>query len=525
MRMLRLSHVIIVSLVLAGSVSASLPILPSSTAPSASMSRKPSVNAALYYFRAFLLTPSTEHRHLHNNLPQTYPLNRRGLRYLHAAEGALHLLHSAAKMPYCDWGYDFRHDPPNMPVPELSKAQLLVQIALLDARYQWSKHNYSAAARDVRDSFILAHRVGRGGTSLGPLVEWNIDFEIENVVAEKLYLLPPQAMANLQRVLSQAAPPTSWAWEWAKESAFNLIRWVARSGHMALLWRAENYGRKSTAPLPADFRQQVQAAIPLIDRFERRRLAAFRQPYPKTLAAIRKADAWIEQQAVREPKNSVLATCADSARMDQYLYQSQCLATARFAMLRGALAYVCGGQSAFDTIRDPFGPGRLRLLARRAQILVSSHLVPAAIGINGANYSQFWRLIIPLCAGGVGRAVEGHLTWAADSRPPSGESYDLYAQLTPQLRIPYPRHWFFLPSAQRKAWRSRWFKSRDGHRYLGDEGILLELHPFGPNGRFFKPAVAPGEYTLFYYALIDHRLTPYASAVANVTVAPATSDV
>ena len=219
MRMLRPWNGVIVSLLLAGGASAAPPPPTPGAAPATIVSRKPAADAALYYYRAFLVAPSTKGRQLHNDSPQTYPLNGNGLRYLHAAKGALKLQRFGARMPYCNWGCHLRHSWP-MAMPELFKAQLLVKIALLDVRYQWSQRNYGAAARDIQDSFILAHRIGRGGAPIGPLVESNIDFEIENVVAENLYSLPPQALANLRRVLDQAAPPTAGAWELAKKRGF-----------------------------------------------------------------------------------------------------------------------------------------------------------------------------------------------------------------------------------------------------------------------------------------------------------------
>ena len=474
----------------------------------------PAANAALYYYQAFELMPSIKGRGMHNPRPNTYPLNKIGLRYLHAARKSLKLLHRAGEMPYCDWGHDLARGGWTPVLPELSKSQMLVRIALLAARFEWSRKHWNKAAQIIRDVFILSHRVGREGTIIGVLVEYDIDQTVVKTVTENLFSLPPPALNGLRKILDQAAPPTPLAWAMVGQNHYWSIwlRRIVRKNRLRSLWRSI-YLPKKPPSMPADFRRQVLASLPVITQWWHETLAAFEQPYPKAMVAIKQL---YRQTKAQWRKNPLLSTEHRSLTMSRELYRLQCMAFARFAMLRAAVAYLHGGVAAFNKIRDPFGRGSLSLTRQRYQILVRTHLNLAAIGYNTPFTTRFERLTVPLRAGGAGRSIKGRIEWTAGSKPPAGAHYDFNAGLSPQLSsIPYPDNWFTLSRQQKRVWWKHYWKTPAAwsHREL-NAGGWIEVDPFGPNGDFFVPAVPPGKYILNCFVL-------NTSASAAVTVPPA----
>ncbi len=485
--------------------------------------RNPAANAALYYYQAFELMPSIKGRGIHDPYPNNYPLNKIALRYLHAARNSLKLLHRAGEMPYCDWGHDLARQGWNTPLPELGKGQMLGEIALLDARFQWSAKHWNKAAQVIRDVLILAHRLGREGTLIGVLVEYNINYMIVKVVSEKLFSLPPPALEYLQKVLDQAAPPTPLAWAMVREDHYWPIwlRRLVRKNRLQSLWRAIHKSwvpHKPKVPppipaMPADFRRQVLAAIPVIVRWHHEALAASEQPYPKAIVAIKQLS---RQTKTPWRKNPLLSLEQRSIIYNLQTYKLQCTAFARFAMLRAAVAYLHGGVAAFNKIRDPFGHGPLHLTRQRYQILLRTHLNLVAMGYKSPSLKYSERLTVPLRAGGAGRSIKGRIKWTAGSKPPAGTHYDILAGLQHQeSSIPYPGNWFTFSRQQKNVWWKHYWKTPAGwSRRERNVGGFIAVYPMGPSGVFFVPAVPPGKYIFNCYG-------PNASAQAAVTVPPA----
>ena len=489
----------------------------------------PAANAALYYYQAFELMPSIKGRGMHNPFPNTYPLNKIGLRYLHAARKSLKLLHRAGEMPYCDWGHDFARGGWTTVLPELSKSQMLVRIALLAARFEWSRKHWNKAAQIIRDVLILSHRVGREGTIIGVLVEYDIDWTVVNTVTENLFSLPPPALNGLRKVLDQAAPPTPLAWAMVRQNHYCLIwlRRLVRKNRLRSLWRSI-YLPKKPPSMPADFRRQVLASLPVITQWWHETLAAFEQPYPKAMVAIKQLYRQTKAQWRKNPqwhKNPLLSTEHRNLTMSHLLYRLQCIAFARFAMLRATVAYLHGGLAAFNKIRDPFGRGPLSLTRQRYQILLRTHL---KMGYKHLNTIRFERMTVPLRAGGAGRSIKGRIKWTAGSKPPAGTHYDFNAGLSPQLSpVPYPDNWFTLSRQQKKVWRKHyWSKTPAGwSRRELNVGGWLAVYPFGPNGVFFVPAVPPGKYILNCSVLNSLASAAVTVPPAAVGVKPAPLDI
>ncbi len=481
-------------------------------------------NAALYYYQAFELMPSRKFmRHGHLVVTSESPLHKTEIQYLKSAEWSLRLLHRGSEMPYCNWGQDITRWGLLSPLPELAKANSLKEIALLDVRFQWSEKHWNRGAQALGDVLNLAQRVGRNKTVIGALVEYSIEASAIKIVAENLFSLPPAALEAVQKVLNRTPPPTTMAWALESESRGNLawLRSHEQKKPLGSLWLAVRSmndklprpaGSKwSTAPsMPADFRHQVQADIAIIAQQYRATIAAFRQPYPQAVDAIKRV---CQQSDTQRRGSQTLSVFLWG--MSPRMYVMECRTVAQLAELRAAIAYLRGGKAAFDVVHDPFGTGPLILRASPDRLVLRTHLNLQAID-DSPFTARYESLTVPLKP----TAVEGRIIWTAGSKPPAGTDYDLEAELyLQQPAIPYPANWFTLKRSRRTKWMKQWYQTASWRYYQQHESVNVTI---GPQGAFFVPDVPPGKYRFSCSAVQwtdnwSHQTT-LASASATLTV-------
>ena len=499
-------------------------------APRPAAPQNPAANAALYYYQAFELMPSRKFmRHGVLLITSESPLHKTEIQYLKSAKWLLRLLHRGSEMPYCNWGQDITRWGLLAPLPELAKANRLKEIALLDVRFQWSEKHWNRAAQVFGDVFILAHHVGREKTVIGALVEYSIEAAAVNIIAENLFSMPPAALEAVRKVLDRTPPPTTMAWAQEAQSQIELawLRNRVRENRLGSLWlavrsinetlpRQVNGKMPSAPPMPANFRHQVQVAIPIIAQQCRATIMAFRQPYPQAINAIKQVDRQTEKlrSQWRASKNPVLSALSERVPASRG-YVLECRTVAQLAMLRAAIAYLRGGRAAFDMVHDPFGTGPLILKASPDRLVLRTHLNLKVLD-DSALTGHYESLTVPLKP----TAVEGRIIWTAGSKPPAGTDYDLETELyLQQPVIPYPANWFTLKRSRRTKWMKQWYQTASWRYYQQHAFVNVTV---GPQGAFFVPDVPPGKYRFSCSAIQwtdnwSHQTT-LASASATLTV-------
>ena len=377
-------------------------------------SLNPSDNAALYYFRAFDVRDGIDAINKSAQLADhvwDLPLDKTTQQNLRACRPVLQLLHLGSQMPYCNWG----HRVPvsewgSVALPELSSSRSIAGVALLDVRLLWSQQHFEKAAQRVQDVFILAHRIGKDGTLMGALVGSSIYSGAIQMIASHIATLPKAALSAMQAALIQTPTPNFLVHAMLVNYRHRLdhlhqMTLAGQSRRLQSFWRVvwiweinNKAGKPPTAknppvpPMPVDFRRQLQAAIPEMERCKERIAAIRRQVVPQLLDTLKK----IRDQdgEFRRSRNVVLRfeSISHSASILGLNYRS----IIHMSALRAAIAYRLGGRPAFNKIKDPFGPGPFTLKWQPDQLLICSHFGDAVLKDIPPKFKSGSELIIPL---------------------------------------------------------------------------------------------------------------------------------
>jgi hypothetical protein len=375
----------------------------------------PGPNAALLYFRAFLLTPPI------NYIPKkylaTYPLGTpmdKIIRQLgQSAQASLRLLHRAAELANCRWGIGGDRYGPTVLLPELAKASQLTNWVILEARIAIAEHHFHRAIRDYTDGIMLARAIGRDKTIIGTLVEYSLRERLNWMLADNLTQLPPPALDHLAAALSRLPAPTpisygiiaenqgkiAWlkrlirtgrTYQFLKDSVG--VSYFLRPGKLYYpAWTALKSILKSKSTSKVYWKKEAYKSICALEHYNKRLRRILALPYPQSISALKKlqplhppltkqliATGGYVQEIPQPPHHFPLDDVANlllpSPSNTNGGYAVQCRAIAQTAMLRAAVAYLRGGRKAFDAVKDPFGKGPFMLKKTGKKLVIQSAL-------------------------------------------------------------------------------------------------------------------------------------------------------
>lgn len=312
-------------------------------------------NAALQYWQAFSQLPTVEKEHeaLFDNPTAAALQEPSSVKLLDGARQSLIYLDRGSAMPQCDWGLDYG-DGVGLLLPHLAKSRDLARLAALDARRAFERDDYKTARNRLQGILMIGRHVSRDPVLINLLV----GFALEGMAID-------------------AASPYMPYWKLPHAEAVNLFEKLPRRGtyqesialekkHMALwiiaklededqrssltwkeLWKSLFNGTSQEAPQVESAQaaaQMVRDLLPVYD--ELNRFAAlpreqFVAQYP-TFKQRAKADSALA---------GLLLPSLDTVRDKSDRHE------ARLAMLLAAAAYVEGGQSKLNSIKDPYGSG------------------------------------------------------------------------------------------------------------------------------------------------------------------------
>lgn len=376
----------------------------------------PDENAALYYYQAFAANSGGADIETRSAYEPTYamcnlPINKQIMEDLQASRQAFVLLHFAGKMPYCNWGHAaaYRRWGTAAPTPEQSGSRALLDVAVLEVRMEWRKRHWKKAAQIINDMLILAHRIGHEKEIVGPLVSWSMDNIIFGAIAAHIGALPDPGLRPLQTVLGKMPlfKNPAAALRANSRMAHSFMRRVIAGGNQAMIqqiwretWKSQFYKHPTlqtkilpAPPMPVGFPAELRAAIPVLARRDRAIAAACGEPYPQVINSLKA----LNQRAAGWQMRGSFILRESTQSKPAWIWIIHAQTVVGRANCRAAIAYRLGGRSAFDKIRDPFGPGPLILEKQANQLVIRSHLDIAAL-VTAKESRQITSMAVPLAS-------------------------------------------------------------------------------------------------------------------------------
>ena len=373
-----------------------------------------SENAALYYYQAFAANSGAADIETRSAYEPTYaiwnlPINKQIIRDLQASQQAFVLLHFAGKMPYCQWGdaaADRRWGTAT-PTTAEQRSRELMDVAVLEVRLEWRKRHWNKASQIINDMLILAHRIGQEKEIVGPLVSWSMDNIIFEAIAAHIGALPDAGLRPLQMVLGKMPrfENPAAALRGSSQMAHSFMRQALREKNQTMIhqiwqqtWKAQFYKDPAwqtkvppAAPMPVGFPAELRAAIPVLERRDRSIAVACGEPYPQVINSLKA----LNQRAVKWQTRGSFMLREYAQSKPGWIWIIHAQAVVGRANCRAAIAYRLGGRSAFDKIRDPFGPGPLILEKQANQLVIRSRLDIAAL-VTAKESRQITSMRVPL---------------------------------------------------------------------------------------------------------------------------------
>jgi hypothetical protein len=234
-------------------------------------------NAALLYWKAFVLMPQSKEDESYLDAWDTTPLGARVDELLKSADYPLKALHDGAAVAKCDWGLNYEEGPALM-MPHLVRARQLGRLALLRVRQRFARGD----ARGAIDDAAAVLKLGRDAGDpilIAILVQYNIQNSATDAVAHALPKLDPAALTYLANQLAHAPADDAMRQVWATETQY-MVNWVAERV-MAVQAASDDEWRRKVVALPI-FAGSAEGGTPL-----RAEDLPARQEMPKVLDAIR----------------------------------------------------------------------------------------------------------------------------------------------------------------------------------------------------------------------------------------------
>ena len=147
--------------------------------------------------------------------------------------------------------------------------------------------------------------------------------------------------------------------------------------------------------MPTHFATRFRAAMAAMGRHDREFVAAMATPAPQAILAVRRALDRIRFQDVSTGNPVLLLLEKSRLFWVSSYYAAECGTQAHRAELGAAIAYLLGGRSAFDKIRDPFGHGHLILEKRANELVIRSHLDASPL-VGSATAKMEASLTVPM---------------------------------------------------------------------------------------------------------------------------------
>jgi hypothetical protein len=331
---------------------------PAATAQAPAAKQDPGANAALKYWQGFgqLPTPDKEQEKLLQEW-KTAPLDAAALKLIASSEPSLLYLHRGAKLPRCDWALDYE-DGPMLLMPHLHKARLLMGLAVLRARREFTQGETQAGVEDAVATLVLSRHVEIDTIMINILVGYAGEHMAIDVLAEYLPKLDAAARKDLAGRLDALPPPGSPAKAVLTEKEFT-AGWVARKvregarkgtwkEELAKLWGSEGAAQALPKELdsatPEKVLQMLDELKPLYDEMSQVMALPPDQFGPRH-------DALEKKLKDANPMARLLLPAGAKVVAAQWRGE------ARMAMLKAAVAVAQGGPDKVKTIRDPFGQG------------------------------------------------------------------------------------------------------------------------------------------------------------------------
>ena len=272
-------------------------------------------NAALLYWQAFAMLPelSMAEEEVVSNF-QSGQLDDTVAGIIKKAEPSLKLLRRGAQCRRCDWGID-KADGWEAILPHLSKARTLVRLAILRARYNFSRDKPQEAVEDLAAALTLGRHIGQDGPLMAMSVQLVFESVVVGQVAQHVMGLSPETLKLLDDRLAAMPPAADMA---------SLLRAETDSFTESY----ENYPRRFYKQAITDYRELAKIAHLPPDEFEKKAKAL---------------------------RGSTAKTLVPSIVRTHLIYAA---VRSKTAMLNGVIAALRAGDvDKLKSIKDPYGDG------------------------------------------------------------------------------------------------------------------------------------------------------------------------
>jgi hypothetical protein len=354
-----------------------LTFLLGATALSAADKFRTDINPALIYHQGLLMVPQLsdeDRKHVFQTDWRSRALDERCTDLVTSYRNVFKMLRrAAASEVVCDWGIDMSDGPATL-LPGLARFKSIAQVVGLRARIHFAEGKQEAAREELLATLAMAHNISKDGTLISVMVQVAMEGLVASFIAENFYQFTPETLEELASRLNAGPPHGSVQQSMAVEKS-SFYEWLiqritqieAEAGgnqqqvqaKVRELWK--NHFSESESDKQAD--KIVDEWIRASDGSAAGLIAYVKQlePFYEEITDIAGLP-WSEYQT-RYPEfekktrahSNVLArdffSAIGNCRKKEFTIQSW------LAMLQAAIAYKLHGDSAFNSIADPFGDG------------------------------------------------------------------------------------------------------------------------------------------------------------------------
>jgi hypothetical protein len=322
---------------------------------------KPTKNAALKYWQAFVLVPRLSEAQVKVLYEEGNLKDPEVPKLLDACKDALHCLHLGARLPQCDWGLNYEEGPGSL-MPHISKARELINLAVLRACYRCEQGKYQEAVDDALDGLALARHIGTDGLLISLIVQYAVEVRVQTEFAVYLPRLDAAALQKLAAGLD-ALPPGGTLRKGLKSEKEIAYQWLV--GRLK-----DQPGRAlvdieqaavAAAGGPKGALKQLEELEPVYDEMARL-LACRYEEFPAKFAELRGKTAGNAFAKMILPAFEKCAIAEARGRANRELF-------------RAAIAVVQGGPEKLKAIPDPYGDGPFEYRALDPGFELKSKLV------------------------------------------------------------------------------------------------------------------------------------------------------
>jgi hypothetical protein len=311
-------------------------------------------NAALQYWQAFAMLPALtadEEKLLEECL--TVPLDDATKALLDKSQPSLMFLRRAAKLPECDWGFDYR-DGVSLYLPHLAKSRTLARIAVVDARRAFENGPSSVARDNAYGIMTMARQIGGDHTLISMLVSYSLENMTVDLVAPhvpKLGADYADAVAMFKTLLPRPGLEHAVACE--KRMAATIVGQLREAeSRQAGGWRAA-WLAMASPEVPERLKniESLEQVIKLLDEFQ----STYDELGQLVMLPPAEFDAKYPEFARRVSAANPVAELLLPA-MDK-VSAAQRRTEVRMAMLLAGIAVAEGGPEKLADIKDPVSNG------------------------------------------------------------------------------------------------------------------------------------------------------------------------